>query len=205
MRKPFILIFCLGFYLAALSQTNRECAFELLFTIQPGLDKAVFLDSIHKTANAALVSSSIDKVAPYKGTGGDSITVENYVYSIQSVSCFSGKNAKFTVSFADNLLFKVYISTEFQKNEMSEMLSNYNMLRNVIKPKWQFEKSTKVSGNNLVGFGYRYTKTQKVSKKTENILLMYIDDNVSNKTNSNYTLEVVWANLANTRMQSSNY
>jgi len=205
MRKPFILILCLGFYAAALSQTNRECVFELLFTIKPGMDKAVFLDSIHKSSNAALINSSTEKVPPYANTGGDSIIVENYVYSIQSVSCFSGRNSKFIVSFADNLLFKVYISTEYPKEAMSDMLSNYNTLRNVIKPKWKFEKSTKISGGNLVGFGYRYTKTQKVTDKTENIQLLYIDDNVSNKTTSNYTLEVVWANLANTRMQTSNY
>jgi len=92
----------------------------------------------------------------------------------------------------------------YPKTEYENMLANYNSLRNVIKSKWAYEKEIKISGDNMVGFGYDYTKTKSTNKKTEKVSLMYIDSR-SNDPASNYLLEVLWANLKNTRMEGSNY
>ena len=56
----------------------------------------------------------------------------------------------------------------------------------------------------LLGFGYDYTKTKETTNKTEKISLQYVD-NRTNDPKSNYIVEVIWANLKNTRMEHSNY
>lgn len=161
------------------------------------------LDSLSKL-NLTLVNNITEKLPPYGGKG-DSIIAETYVYSATGgTPCFGGNNRRMAVSFADNKLFKVYISTEYPKSAMSEMMNNYNSLRGVIQPKWKIEKGVKLSSDNVVGFGYRYTKSQKFSNKTENILLQYVDNNTKSTTGV-YLLEVVWANLNNTRMETSSY
>lgn len=204
MRKPFILILCLVCSVAAISQNNQKCVFERLFVIKPGADKPSVLDSLNKL-NLTLVSNLTEKLPPYANQGGDSIIAETYVYTAnEPTECFQGNNSKMAVSFADNKLFKVYISTEYSKSAMADMMTNYNNLRNVIKPKWKHEKGVKLNSDNIVGFGYRYTKTQKFTNKTENILLQYVDNNTKSMSGK-YTLEVVWANLNNTRMETSSY
>lgn len=203
MRKPFILILCLAVSVTALSQNTPNCLFERLFVIKPGSDKPAVIDSLGKL-NLTLVTNTTEKLPPYGGQG-DSIIAETYVYSAnEGTPCFQGNNRRMAVSFADNKLFKVYISTEYPKSAMTDMMNNYNNLRGVIKPKWKTEKGVKLSSDNIVGFGYRYTKGQKFTNKTENILLQYVDNNTKSTTGV-YTLEVVWANLNNTRMESSSY
>lgn len=207
MRKPFISILCLVCCISAIAQNNNEqCLFEKLFVLKPGLDKPAVLDSLNKL-DIKLLNNLTEKLPPYADQGGDSILSETYVYSSNiPTPCFQGSNSKLAVSFADNKLYKVYISTEYQKSAMPELMANYNSLRNVIQPKWKYEKSVKVSSDNIAGFGYRYTKTQKKLKnKTENILLQYTDNNTKSITSGRYTLEVVWANLNNTRMEASSY
>jgi hypothetical protein len=84
------------------------------------------------------------------------------------------------------------------------MTSNFNSLRNSIKPHWKFESQITLSGDNFMGFGYDYSKTKKITAKTEKVSLQYVDSKINDATGS-YLLEVIWVNLANTRMDSSNY
>jgi len=77
----------------------------------------------------------------------------------------------------------------------------------VIKAKWAHEKAMKLSGGNIEGVGYDYTKTKNAinkTNKTEKISLQYVDIETNNPK-TNYLLEVLWANLENTRMEGSNY
>jgi len=168
------------------------------------MSKMEVLDTVFKLYAKSPVSSTVEKLAPYKATGGDSIIKEIMIYDLENPACFHGQRTKFQLEFADNKLYKVYLSTSFVKSAFQDLIANYNELRTVIKPKWAFENETKAAFENFVSFGYDYTKTKKVTKKTEKVSLQYVDAAVNNP-NSYYELEVIWANLLNTRMESSNY
>jgi len=153
---------------------------------------------------ATLVNTDVSKLPAYKGSKGDSIVKEILSYKPDQQTCFNGRNTLFQLEFADNKLYKAYMSTMYPKSQYQDMITNYNSLRSVIKTEWAYEKEIKISGDNMVGFGYDYTKTKSTNKKTEKVSLMYIDSRSDDPT-GNYLLEVLWANLSNTRMQNSNY
>jgi hypothetical protein len=168
------------------------------------MSKMIVMDSVNKTYNLTIFNRQVEKLPPYKATGGDSIVKEIIVYKIDESPCFKGHSSKLQLEFADDKLYKAYLSTTYPKSTYNEMISNFNSLRSSIKPHWQFESETKLSGGNIVGFGYDYSKTKKITNKTEKVSLQYVDSK-SNDPNSSYQLEVIWANLANTRMEGSNY
>jgi hypothetical protein len=202
-----ILALIFFFSLSVSAQDTLTCGFENLYTIKPGMSKADAMELVKKNYEATLVSSKMEKLPPYKGTGGDSIVKEILSYQRDVTPCFRGSNTLLQLEFADNKLFKAYISTEFPKSGYEDMMSNYNFLRGVLKRKWKYEKATKISGGDIVGFGYDYTKTQKPIKpgnKIEQISLQYIEP-VPNDPKSDYLLEMLWVNLKDTRMESSNY
>lgn len=200
----FSILSILLFSCLTVSAQTEKCAFEMLFKIKPGMSKMEVLDTLFKMYALKPGQTTTVKLAPYKATGGDSIIKETMIYNVEKSVCFHGQQTKFQLEFADNKLYKVYLSTSFEKSAFQDLIANYNELRSVIKPKWAFENETKVTSENVLGFGYDYTKTKKVTKKTEIISLQYVDAAVNNP-NSNYLLEVIWANLLNTRMEGSNY
>jgi len=203
-RPILIFVLFLGMSFPLLAQDTLTCGFETLFTIKAGMAKSDVVAFIDNNYKAALVDNHMEKIPPYKGGKGDSIIKEILSYKADQQTCFHGRNTLFQLEFADNKLFKAYLSTMYPKTEYENMIANYNSLRNVIKSKWAYEKEIKISGDNMVGFGYDYTKTKSTNKKTEKVSLMYIDSR-SNDPASNYLLEVLWANLKNTRMEGSNY
>jgi len=165
----------------------------------------IVLDSVNKTyPQLGIANRVVEKIPPYKGSGGDSIIKETVAYNIDSSPCFKGRSSKLFLEFADDNLYKAYIVTEYPKSSYQEMINNFNSLRGSIKPYWKFEKQVKLSGQNMVGFGYDYTKIEEASLKTEKVSLQYVDPQ-TDKTNIAYQLEVLWVNLANTRMEGSNY
>lgn len=195
----FVLLFA-----GAEAQQNK-CGFEMLFKIKPGMNKLEVVDTVYKGFNISPKSTTMEKLPPYAKSGGDSIIKEILIYEgVSNSPCFHGQMTRFQLEFADNKLYKVYLSTQYAKSAYQDLISNYNDLRAVIKPKWQFERETKLAYDNIVGFGYDYSKTKKITNKTEKISLQYVDNDVNN-VNGYYLLEVIWANLANTRMEGSNY
>src|SRR3954467_166318 len=135
MRYIILLItFVLG-NLFCYSQDTLTCNFERLFTIKPGMDKVQVMDLIDQNHYANFSTTQIEKLPPYKGTKGDSIIIETLVYTPAGVGCFKGNNTLLKLEFADNKLYKAYISTEYPKASYKEMMSNYNFLRDVVKAK----------------------------------------------------------------------
>jgi len=201
-----ILIFIFILANSLLLHAQDTCAFETLFTIKAGMSKAEVMDLINKRfqSGLSLVNTQVQKLPPYKGSGGDSIVKEIFSYKPNFIQCFRGRNTLAQLEFADDKLYRAYISTEYPKTAYQDMITNYNSLRNVIKAKWPYEKTTKLSGDNIVGFGYDYTKTTTPTNKTERVSVQYVDSR-TNDQGSPYLLEVLWANLANTRMEGSNF
>jgi hypothetical protein len=204
MRSLMLFLLFSTFNLYTYSQDSLTCNFETLFTLKPGIDKADAVQLITKNNLATLTNTQMGKIPPYKGTSGDSIVREILIYRPNGTRCFKGSNTMIQMEFADNKLYKAYISTEYPKSAYHQMLENYSFLRSVIKAKWPHESSLKVTADNTVGFGYNYSKTKKPTNQAELISLQYLDFNVNSLTN-NYLLEVIWANLKDTRMQNSNF
>ena len=205
MRKSiliFIFILTNGLFLHA--QDTQTCGFEALFNIKAGMGKEEVMGLISKNYPAKLINTEVEHLPPYKGSGGGPITKETLSYTRDTTPCFNGRNTTLQLEFADNKLFKAYIKTIYPKSDYQGMVANYNSLRNVIKAKWAYEKGIKIAGDNTMGYGYNYTKTKSTNKKTEKVSLQYVDYK-TNDPNSNYILEVLWANLSNTRMENSNY
>jgi len=186
------------------AQDTLTCGFETLFALKAGMSKPEIIDFINKNYPSNLVNTQIEKLPPYNGTGGDSIVKEILSYQRETTPCFRGRNTLLQLEFADNKLYKAYISTEYPKTSYQDMVSNYNFLRNVIKSKWVQEKGIKLSHANIVGFGYDYTKSKIPTQKIEKVTLQYVDA-ATNDPKTNYLLEVLWVNLKNTRMEGSNY
>jgi len=203
-RSILISAFILGNSLLLHAQDSLTCGFETLFTMKAGMSKPEVIGLISTNYPSKLVNTQIEKLPPYKGSSGDTIIKETFSYRRDITPCFKGLNTLLKLEFADNVLYKAYISTEFPKTAYSDMISNYNFLRNVIKAKWTYENGTKLAGGKTLGFGYDYTKTKDITDKTEKVSLQYVD-NATNDPKSNYLVEVIWANLKNTRMERSNY
>ena len=204
MLKIILVLILPALVIATNAQQIQPCGFQKLFTIEPGMNKMTVLDSVNKSFKLTIVRQSMDKIPPYKTSGGDSIVRETMEYQTDSSACFKGKNTKLFLEFADSKLYKAYFITEYSKAAYQDMVSNFNALRNSIKSYWKYEKEIKISGNNTLGFGYDYTNTQKPSSKTEKVSLQYYDPQI-NDQKVPYQLEVLWANLENTRMETSNY
>jgi len=47
------------------------------------------------------------------------------------------------------------------------MVSNFYFISNSIKPRWKFENQITLCGDNIMGLGYDYGKTKKITTKTE--------------------------------------
>jgi hypothetical protein len=204
MRRIIAMLLCFTANQISYAQNGTPCGFERLFTFQPGMNKMIVMDSVNKTYNLTIVSRDIEKRAAYQGTSGDSIFQETIMYNIEKSPCFTGRRSTLQLFFADDKLFKAYLSTLYYKNNYQELISNFNSLRGNIKPHWEFENEVKLSGKNTIGFGYDYTRTKKVTNKTEKVTLQYVDLKTQD-SHSPYLLEVIWANLQNTRMQDSSY
>jgi hypothetical protein len=204
MKRIIALLFCFTANRFSYAQNGIPCGFEKLFTFQPGMNKMMVIDSVNRTYNLTILSRDITKLPAYKGTAGDSIIQETFIYNIDKSTCFNGRRSTLELFFADDKLFKAYLSTAFYKNNYQELVSNFNSLRGNIKPHWEFENEVKLSGKNTIGFGYDYTRTKKVTNKTEKVTLQYVDLK-PHDSHSPYLLEVIWANLVNTRMQDSSY
>jgi len=204
MRKITALLFCFFVYQVSHAQNGTPCAFETLFTFQPGMNKMMVMDSVYKTYDLTVVSREVERVPAYQGTNGDSIVRETIMYNIDKSTCLTGKGSKLQLMFADDKLYKAYISTAYYKNNHQQLISNFNSLRKNIKPHWAYETEVKVSGKNMLGFGFDYSRTKKTTAKTEKVTLQYIDLNTHDSRNP-FLLEVIWVNLGNTRMQNSSY
>lgn len=204
MRRIIAMLFCFTANQITHAQNGTPCGFQSLFTFKPGMNKMIVMDSVNKTYNLTIVSRQIEKLPAYKGTGGDSIIKETIIYNIDKSPCLTGRGSTIQLIFADDKLYKAYLSTAYSKNNHQQMISNFNSLRRSIKPQWEFENEVKLSGNNIIGFGYDYSRTKKITIKTEKVTLQYVDSK-TNDLHSPYLLEVIWANLGNTRMEGSNY
>src|SRR3954469_8747062 len=146
-----ILIFIFILVNSLLLHAQDTCAFETLFTIKTGMNKAEVMDLINQKFQATLplIKNDVQKLPPYKGSGGDSIVREILNFKPEFSQCFHGRNTLVQLEFADDKLYKAYISTEYPKTAYQDMMANYNFLRNVVKTKWPYEKSTKLSGDNI--------------------------------------------------------
>lgn len=198
------MLFCLTASQISYAQNGVPCGFERLFTFQPGMNKMMVIDSVNKTYDLIIVSREIEKLPPYKDTGGDSIIKETIMYNIEKSVCLRGRSSKLQLIFADDKLFTAYLSTVYSKNSYQELVSNFNSLRGSIRPHWEFENEVKLSGRNTLGFGYDYTRSKKTTNKTEKVTLKYVDLKTQD-SHSPYLLEIIWANLGNTRMEGSSY
>ncbi len=203
MRR-IIFVFCLFTFAYTTNAQTPTCGFQRLFTFKPGMSKTVVLDSVDKTYQLPVTEKRIEKLPPYKETGGDSIVNEIIVYDIKNSSCLKGSDTKLFLEFADDKLYKAYFVTEYSKSAYQDMIDNFNSLRGSIKPFWKYEKSIKLSGENMIGFGYDYSKVSRSTLKTEKVSLQYVDVQTNNSS-SPYQLEILWANLEGTRMEGSNY
>src|SRR6476659_4141438 len=142
-----ILVLLLSYSINMTSaQVNQTCAFQSLFTFEPGMNKMIVLDSINKTYQIKIVNHDVSKIPPYKASGGDSIMKEVVTYDVSGSPCFKGHHSKLHLEFADSKLYKAFIITEYQKGDYQDMISNFTSLRNSIKPYWKYETETKVTG-----------------------------------------------------------
>lgn len=207
MSKKLLLVVIATSFSALLHAQNNRCAFENLFTMKPGMSKPTVIDTIHKKySTIALVKTETEKRPPY-GTGGDSIFLETLTYKAGGIKipCFSGTNNVLRMDFADDKLYKAYIGTEYSQMKYPDLMSNFNALRSSIKKSWKFEHEVKVSGSNVEGFGYAYTKTDQKTNKPETCTLQYVKIKGNSPSTDKYILEVIWANLQNTRMEGTAY
>ena len=207
MSKKLLLVIIAAAFSGLLHAQTQPCAFEDLFTIRPGMSKPAVVDTINNNYNVTLVKTESEKRPPYKSSGGDSIFLETLTYKASGIDkgCFHGSNSVFRMDFADNKLYKAYIGTEYSQAQYADLMSNFTSLRKSIKKSWKYESEVKVSGSNVEGFGYSYTKTEKKTSKPETCTLQYVKMKGNSPSADKYVLEVVWANLQNTRMEGSAY
>lgn len=204
IKRIVTILFCYTIQQVTIAQDRTPCGFESLFTFKPGMNKMIVLDSVNRTYNLTIVSRDLEKLPAYKSSGGDSIIRETINYNIDKSPCFTGRRSKLQLIFADDKLYKAYLSTVYPKNDHQQMVSNFNSLRRNIKRHWEFENEVKLTGKSIIGFGFDYSKTKKANMKTEKVTLQYVDLKAQDP-HSPYLLEVIWANLANTRMEASSY
>jgi len=201
----YLLLASLPFYSNA--QKTIQCSFEKLFSAKPGTDMPSAVTQLQAYNQITLVNQTSVKLKPYANAGGDSILHETVTYRIDSSECLKGKKSTVKFEFADGKLFKAFIETTYGTNEFNELMANFDFLHNEIKKQWKFEHAISVGGGSSAeGSGYIFNKTTDAKKaKLDMCMLQYIKNNNSNPNNVNYTLEILWANLNNTRMESSSF
>lgn len=205
MKKITALLLLVTFlHFNSNAQQTIRCSFEKLFSAKPGTDMPSAITQLQAYNQITLVNQTSVKLKPYANTGGDSILHETVTYRIDSSECLKGQKSMVKFEFADGKLFKAFIETTYATNEYNEMMANFDFLHNEIKKQWKYEhKITVGGGSSAEGFGYVFNKTTDNKKaKLDMCMLQYIKNNI-NSNNANYTLEILWANLNNTRMESS--
>src|SRR3954447_2033508 len=150
MRTIIAMLFCLIVNQFSYAQNGVPCGFERLFTFHPGMNKMAVMDSVNRAYKLTIVHREIKKLPAYKGTSGDSIYQETIMYNIEKSTCFTGRRSNLQLFFADDKLFKAYLSTAYYKTNYQELVSNFNSLRGNIKPHWEFENEVKLSGKNTI-------------------------------------------------------
>jgi hypothetical protein len=196
-----ILITCLPCFVIA----QTTCYFEKLFTITPGMDMPSAVAKLQAFSKITLLNQTTDKFKPYANSGGDSILHETVIYHFDSSECLKGKDNSVKFEFADGKLYKAFLETVYGNNEFADMMTNFDFLHKQILQTWKYEETIKLQGERIQGSGYNFYKTQDKKAKLDMCTLQYIKTNTGNPTNDNYRLEIVWANLNNTRMENSMY
>lgn len=183
------------------------CNFETFFTVKPGQSKALVQKTLAKNFSLKLVSLESARIKPpYIKKPKDSILREIITYSIESGKCFLGKNSNMLVEFADGKLYKVQLYTQYDITEEEQMLSNFAKLKGSITKTYPFIKKMALRGEVLKGEGYMCSKSKKPQgKKVEQCNVQYVQLESTVTKQKYYQLEVIWANLNNTRMESSYY
>lgn len=200
----FVCLLLAGNYLFA--QKPATCGFERLFAVHPGEDKRTITDEMKQAYHATQLSITANNIKPdYIASEKDSILIETITYHIDSSACFQGHTQTLRLSFADNKLFKAYISAEFSKDQFDEMEDNLNALRKTIQNTYPHERAIKIKGTDVSGFGYTYTKDKRSKLKPDVVNAQYVLQNLPGTPRQFYLLEFTWSNLNNTRMQGSNY
>ena len=205
MKKIALVIMCAVLYCT--SNAQSPCPFETLFTIKPGMTKAEVTEGVKRLYQLAQIKDvKEDFRPPYIKAGTPSIRKEVITYRIDSGSCFNGRNTFVRFEFADDKLYKAYISTSFNQQEYANLLSNFEALRKSILQSWKYEKGIKIDNKDLKSTGYTYTKTKSVELKPNTVTLQYVQNlSPTSATQNAYTLEVIWANLVGTRLEGAVY
>ena len=184
---------------------NAICGFEKLFTVEAGMDMPSAITRLKSNSKITLLNQTARKIKPYANTGGDSILHETVTYRIDSSECFNGRDNSIKFEFADGKLYKAFLETMYRASEYADMMSNFDYLNKEITPHWKYKKDFKLSGGSMQGFGYNFTNTNDKKAKTNMCSLQYVKEIGSNPSLDKYRLEVLWANLNNTRMENSKF
>jgi hypothetical protein len=204
MKKNTILLLIAFLPFCSEAQKTIVCSFEKLFAATPGTDMPSAVTQLQAYNQITLINQTSAKLKPYQNKGGDSILHETVTYRIDSSECLKGKKSTVKFEFANGKLFKAFIETTYGTNEFNELMANFDFLHNEIKKQWKFEHGISVGGGTSAeGSGYVFNKTTGKKAKLDMCMLQYIKNNSSNPNNINYTLEILWVNLNNTRMESS--
>ncbi|RFM30334.1 hypothetical protein [Deminuibacter soli] len=192
--------------LFAQQTASSTCNFSLLFSVHPGEDKNTVIGELKQAYRVTLVNTVSNSIKPeYIPATQDSILVETMTYTLDSSACFQGHTRTLRISFADNKLFKVYVSAEFSKDQFDELNTNLEALRKNIQQTYPYERGIKIKSNDISGFGYTYTKQKNGKGKLEAVTVQYVLQNLPGTPRQFYLLELTWSNLNNTRMQRWNY
>ena len=205
MRNILLLIFIVlsPCFINAQSQPKNYCQFERLFTVEPGMNMPSAIAQLQKNSKITLLKQMSDKFKPYSKAGGDSILHETVIYRIDSNECLKGGNNSIKFEFADGKLYKAFLETYYGQNDYADMMANFDFLHKEILKHWKYEKEIRLDGETVQGFGYNFYKTLDKKAKLDMCTLQYVKISGSNPGNDKYVLEILWANLNNTRMENS--
>jgi len=95
--KTILILLCLSAGYIINAQTSPPCAFQSLFTFEPGMNKMVVMDSINKTYKLKVVSRKTENVK--STTDGNPIVKEVVAYKLMGVPALR----VITVSYSWNL------------------------------------------------------------------------------------------------------
>jgi hypothetical protein len=211
MKRNYIslLLLLLPFCLNAQSTKQQPakqqlCGFEKLFAVKPGMDMPASIAALSKNSKITLLSQTQDKLKPY-ASGGDSIVHDVITYRIDSSACFHGRNNLIRFEFADGKLYKAYLESSYGEKEYADMMANFDFLHSEILKSWKYQKQITIAGGSASGMGYIFNKTQDKKAKVNMCQLQYVKTDSRNVETDMYKLEVLWANLNNTRMENSMY
>lgn len=171
------------------------------------MTKARIIDTVKQLYRLAMVREVKENFRPsYIKPGTPSIAKEVITYRIDSGSCFKGRNTFVRFEFADDMLYKAYISTSYNQQEYSEMAANFDALRKSVQQNFKYEKGIKIDKKDLKSIGYMYSKTKTQELKPNVVTLQKLQNLTTSSASPNgYTIEIIWANLAGTRLERSAY